>query len=228
MSHVVTIGAGGLGCPALYALAPALVERGLEVTIVDDDLVDLSNLHRQILHRTCDVGRPKVDSARDALLRRWPTLRVRAVRARVADENARSIVRGARVVLDGTDTVDAKFTINDACVAERVPLVHGGVVKWTGQLMTIRPGSACYRCLFEAPPEDAAPSCEQAGILGAVAGTIGVRMADEALRVLDGVPALAGALAVYDLRSDEGRLVRVHARPDCAACAARLEEASAC
>lgn len=218
MRDVVVIGAGGLGCPALFALAPVLVERGLGVVIYDDDTVDLSNLHRQILHTRIDVGRPKVESARDALLRRWPELMVETKRVRVTAANARAIMRGTKLVLDGTDSVESKFEINDACVAEEVPLVHGGVVRWEGQLMSVVPGQACYRCLFEEPPSTPAPTCEQAGVLGPAAGVIGALMADEALRILDGKPALGGVMLVCDFRRDERRLVRIHRRRGCAAC----------
>ncbi|HEY2747219.1 MAG TPA: HesA/MoeB/ThiF family protein, partial [Polyangia bacterium] len=157
--RVLVIGAGGLGCPALVAL----VGRVGTVGIVDDDVVELSNLNRQILHRTEDVGRPKVTSARDALLRRVPGANVETLRARVEPDNADAVVRGWDVVLDGTDSFDAKFLINDACVRAGIPLVHGGVVRFSGQLMSVVPGSACYRCLFEAPPpRGVAPSCQEA------------------------------------------------------------------
>jgi adenylyltransferase/sulfurtransferase len=228
LREVIVIGAGGLGCPALWTLAPALEKRGLGVMLVDDDVVDRSNLHRQILHASIDVGRPKVESARDALILRWPGLRVETRRVRVSEANARAVVRGARVVLDGTDSIEAKFLINDACVAERVPLVHGGVVRWDGQLMTVLPGQACYRCLFEAPPSTPAPTCEQAGVLGPAAGVIGTLMADEALRILDGKPALASMMLVCDFRSDERRMVRIHRRPGCAACEQPNDEVLPC
>jgi adenylyltransferase/sulfurtransferase len=131
-------------------------------------------------------------------------------------------------VLDGTDSVESKFVVNDACVAEQVPLVHGGVVRWDGQLMSVVPGNACYRCLFEAPPTSPAPTCEQAGVLGPAAGVIGALMADEALRIVDGKPALAGNMLVCDFRRDERRMVRIHRRRDCVACAASGKEALPC
>jgi adenylyltransferase/sulfurtransferase len=220
LRELIVIGAGGLGCPALYALAPSLSKRGLGVLVVDDDIVDPSNLQRQILHTSIDIGRPKVESARDALLRRFPELRVETKRVRVVAENARQILRSAAVVLDGTDSIESKFVINDACVAEGVPLVHGGVVRWEGQLMSVLPDGACYRCLFEEPPAEAPPTCEQAGVLGPAAGVIGAMMADEALRILDGRPALAGTMIVCNFMRDERRLVRIHRRRGCAACAA--------
>jgi molybdopterin-synthase adenylyltransferase len=214
-TRVLVIGAGGLGCPALVALAPHVHTLG----VVDDDVVELSNLNRQILHRTEDVGRHKVHSARDALHRRFPTVNVETLRARVERDNVDAAVRGWDVVIDGTDSFDAKFLINDACVRAGVPLVHGGVVRFSGQLMSVVPGSACYRCLFEAPPPAGiAPSCQEAGIIGAFAGVIGALMADEALAILDGKPRYAGTLLVVDGVEDRRRRVVVRPRPGCEAC----------
>jgi molybdopterin-synthase adenylyltransferase len=213
--RVLVIGAGGLGCPALLALAPHVGAVG----IVDDDVVELSNLNRQILHRTEDVGRPKVQSARDAVRRRFPSLSVETLRARVDADNVDAVVRGWDVVVDGTDSFDAKFLINDACVRAAIALVHGGVVRFSGQLMSVVRGSACYRCLFEAPPPPGvAPSCQDAGIIGAFAGVIGGLMADEALAILDGAPRLAGTMLIVDGLEDRRRRVAVRPRPGCDAC----------
>jgi molybdopterin/thiamine biosynthesis adenylyltransferase len=215
MSRVLVIGAGGLGCPALLALAPRVGTVG----IVDDDIVELSNLNRQILHRTEDVGRPKVTSARDALARRFPRLAVETLRARVEPDNVDAVVRGWDVVVDGTDSFDAKFLINDACVRAGVPLVHGACVRMSGQLMSVVRGSACYRCLFEAPPPaGVAPSCQEAGIVGAFAGVIGALMADEVIAILEGRPRLAGAMLVVDGDSDRRRKISVRPRAGCEAC----------
>ncbi len=217
-ARVLVVGAGGLGCPALWALAPEISARGGSITIADDDVVDISNLQRQILHRTADVGRPKAESAKDALARRWPELKVEALQLRVDENSAPDLIARHDLVLDGTDNFAAKFLLNDACVAAGVPLVHGAVVRLGGQLMSVAPGHACYRCLFEAPPPDgAAPSCQEAGVLGAVCGVIGALMAAEALALLDGRPQLAGALLVYDARARERRTIRVRPRPDCPA-----------
>jgi len=213
-SRVLVIGAGGLGCPALLALAPHVGTLG----IVDDDIVELSNLNRQILHRTEDVGHPKVQSARDAVRRRFATANVETLRARVEPDNVDAVVRGWDVVLDGTDSFDAKFLINDGCVRAGIPLVHGGVVRFVGQLMSVVPGSACYRCLFEAPPpRGVAPSCQEAGIVGAFAGVIGALMAEEALAILDGRPRLAGTLLVVDGLEDRRRRITIRQRPGCEA-----------
>jgi adenylyltransferase/sulfurtransferase len=215
LRSLLVIGAGGLGCPALLALAPRVDALG----IADDDVVDVSNLQRQILHRTADVGRPKVDSARDSLASRWPSLRVDTHRVRVTETNVDALVRQYAAVLDGSDSFATKFLLNDACLRAGVPLVHGGVVGWTGQLMTVVAGHACYRCIFEAPPPDGvAPSCQQAGIIGAVAGVVGALMADEALAILDGQPRLAGTLLVYDALAGTRRRVHARPRPSCPTC----------
>jgi adenylyltransferase/sulfurtransferase len=218
VSRVLVVGAGGLGCPVLYGLGEALSQRGASVCIADDDVVDLSNLQRQVLHRAEDVGRLKVDSAQDALERRFPRLQIETCQARVSAANVDRLVHAFDVVIDGTDQIETKFLLNDACVDHQVPLVHGGVVRLKGQLMSVVPGYACYRCLFEAPPEGEVASCQEAGILGAVAGVVGGLMAEEALRILDGKPALAGSLLIYDGRTDERRLVKVRPRRDCEIC----------
>lgn len=216
--RVLVVGAGGLGCPALMALAPEIAACGGLLGVIDDDRVELSNLNRQILHRTEDVGRDKAKSVEDALLRRHPRLRVDAIVARVDAANADAIVRQWDVVVDGSDSFASKFLLNDACVGANVPLVHGGVVQLTGQLMSIVRGSACYRCLFEAPPPaGTAPSCSEAGVVGAFAGIVGALQAKEALAIVKGAPELAGTLLVVDGRSDERRRVRIRPRPGCEA-----------
>jgi adenylyltransferase/sulfurtransferase len=210
---VVVIGAGGLGCPVLLGLGAFA-----ELTIVDDDVVDASNLQRQILHRTAGVGRPKSESARDELLRRWPGMQIRAIVARLDATNAEALIGGHDLVIDGTDSFDAKFLLNDSCLALGVPLIHGAAVGWIGQLMTVRAGYACYRCIFEQPPSlDSAASCQQAGILGAVAGVIGGRMAKEALACLAGRPELPGVMLRFDARKGSWRRIAPRPRPDCPA-----------
>lgn len=211
---ILVVGAGGLGCPAAYALAAS----GVPLALADDDRVDVSNLHRQILHRTADVGRMKVDSAREALQRRWPAVPVDGLPMRVTEENARALVSKYAVVLDGTDSVTSKFVLNDACVAEGVPLVHGGVVGWSGQLMSVVPDGPCYRCLFEAPPESALATCAADGVIGPVAGVIGGWMAAEAMHILDGKPELAGAIRIWDAKTGTERTVQFRRRADCQAC----------
>lgn len=213
---VLVVGAGGLGCPALYALARAGVGT---LGVADPDRVDVTNLHRQILHASADVGRLKVESAAAALVARFPDLRVRTHALRVETANAAALISQYQVVVDGTDSFDSKFLLNDSCVLGGVPLVIGAVVGLGGQLMSVLPGHACYRCLFEAPPEAGAiASCQQAGVLGPVAGVIGALQAKEALAILAGAPELASALLAYEARSDRRRVVRFRPRRSCAAC----------
>jgi molybdopterin/thiamine biosynthesis adenylyltransferase len=216
--RILVVGAGGLGCPALLTLAPALERDGGVLGIIDPDRVELSNLNRQILHRSEDVGRFKADSAQAALQRRFPALLVVADTIRVDHDNVDRLISNWDVVVDGTDSFDAKFLLNDACVRAGVPLVHGGVVRFTGQLMAVVPGSACYRCLFEGPPAPGtAPTCEEAGIVGAFAGVIGALQANEALAIVKGAPTLAGTLLVVDGKTEERRRVPVRQRPGCEA-----------
>jgi len=226
---VLIIGAGGLGCPVLWALGPELAQRGVAVTVVDDDVVDASNLHRQILYRAADVGRPKVEALAEAAARRWPRLALSARRARVGAADVDAWVRGRAVVVDGTDGAATKFLINDACVAAGTPLVHGGVVGWRGQILSIGNGGGCLRCLFEdVPSGDAAPSCAADGVIGPVAGIVGATMAAEVLAILDGrTPRLSSALEMIDARGDGGpraRVVRIRRRPGCTACSSVIRQ----
>ncbi len=209
--RALIVGAGGLGCPVAWSLGG----HGISLSIVDDDRVELGNLHRQILHRTQDVGRPKAESARAALLRRWPGLQVTALMARVETNNAAELVAAHDVVLDCTDSFASKFLLNDVCVAAKVPLVHGAVVGLSGQVMTVMPGAACYRCLFEAPPA-ADAGCGETGVLAPLCGVVGVTMAEEAEAILSRKPRLAGALEVITVAGT--RLVRLRPRLGCAAC----------
>jgi adenylyltransferase/sulfurtransferase len=213
LRRVLVIGAGGLGCPVAFALAPHV-----RLTIVDDDRVDVSNLQRQILHRTADVTKPKVSSIGEALRRRWPGATMDQIETRFDRSNAAALIHGHDLVLDCTDSFEAKFLLNDECLAQGVPLVHGGVVGWSGQVMSIARGHACFRCIFEAPPPPGAtPSCQEAGVLGAMCGVIAGRMSREALAVLEGRPSLLGALAIYNGLSDGWRRIAPRLRPGCTA-----------
>jgi adenylyltransferase/sulfurtransferase len=198
------IGVGGLGCP----LALDLALGGARLLLVDDDRVELSNLPRQILFRTADVGRPKVEAAADALVRRGvPAARVETVAARWSGER-----RG--VVCEGTDSLATKFVVNDACVAAGVPLVIGGVLRHEGQVFPIAPGFASYRCLFEAPPDDV-PSCADAGVLGPTCGLVAAVMARAARALAAGAPP-DGVWLVPSMRR-----LTIRPRPGC--CAPALE-----
>jgi len=210
-SRVLIVGVGGLGAPAAMALAAAGVGT---LVLVDPDVVELSNLHRQPLYETADVGRAKVDVAASRL----HASTVVTHRARFAPEH----LGGCDAVLDGTDSIAAKFLVNDACVDAGVPLVHAGVLGFRAQLLTVLPGrSACYRCVFEeAPPPGDVPSCQEAGVLGPVPSVAGALQAAEALRVLaGGEPQHADRLLTFDLHAGRWRAVPVAARPSCPACA---------
>jgi adenylyltransferase/sulfurtransferase len=214
--RVLVVGAGGLGCPAALALAWA----GVPMTICDDDRVDLSNLQRQVLHTTARVGAAKVESAITGLGELAGDVDCRALEVRLDATNAAGIIAGHALVIDGTDSVEAKFLLSDVAVATGVPLVHGGVVRFVGQVLVVVPGGPCYRCLFESPPDEEAQSCGDAGVLGAMAGVIGGLQAERALDVLGGRAAdWAGRLTIVDGLLDTTREVVFRRRLDCPACA---------
>lgn len=217
-ASLLVIGVGALGCAAADALATAGVGR---LTLVDPDRVERSNLHRQLLHRTADLGRLKVESAAETLAAAHPALRLTTHAVRLDAANAAGLLAGHACAVDATDGIATKFLINDAAVAAGVPLVHAGIVRFQGQLMTILPGSsACYRCLFgEPPPEGSAPSCQEAGVLGSLAGTIGTLQAAEAVRLGSGrPPLLADRLLTYDALAGRFRHVRLRRNPTCPTC----------
>ncbi len=221
--RALVVGAGGLGSPAARALARAGVGT---IAVADDDVVDLSNLHRQVLHRAADAGRAKVDSAIEALRRIAPTVEAVAIRERLCADNALRLVRGVDVVLDGSDNFATKFLVNDACVLAGVPFVHAGAVRWGGQLLAVAPGAPCYRCLFEElPPPAAGVSCREAGIVGPVVGVVGALQAEAALALLDGTASgtasgndALSTLLIYDGLSGSFRRVRFARNPGCRVC----------
>ena len=180
-AKVLIIGAGGLGSPAAMYLAAAGVGT---IGIADADKVDLSNLQRQILHSTSDVGKPKVDSARETMEALNPDVHVIPHHLFVSAENIMELIEPYDFILDGTDNFAAKFLINDACVLAGKPFCHAGIIRFHGQLMTYVPGKGpCYRCVFkQPPPKDAVPTCREAGVIGAVAGIIGCMQALEAVK----------------------------------------------
>lgn len=217
-ARVLLVGAGGLGSPAALYLAAAGVGT---LGIVDADVVDLSNLQRQLLHGTAAVGRPKVDSARERLADLNPHVAVEPHPVALTAGNARELVRGYDVVVDGTDNFAARYLINDASVLEGRPVAHGAILRWEGQASVFAvPGGPCYRCLFPEPPEPgSAPSCAEAGVLGVLPGIVGSIQAAEALKLLLGVgETLAGRLLLFDALGMSFREVRFRRNPECAVC----------
>ncbi len=217
-SRVLIIGAGGLGSPAALYLAAAGVGT---IGLADGDKVDLSNLQRQVIHFTKDIGTPKVDSAREKIILLNPDVHVITHREMLTSRNIEGIIADYDFVIDGTDNFAAKFLINDACVLGGKPYSHAGILRFNGQTITVVPyESACYRCIFIAPPPTGAvPSCSQAGVLGGMAGIIGTIQAVEALKYLLGIgELLRNRLLVYDALSMHFREVSVKRNPACPAC----------
>jgi adenylyltransferase/sulfurtransferase len=215
--RVLIVGAGGLGSPsALYLAAAGVGTLG----IVDGDRVDLSNLHRQILHHTRDVGTPKTASARETLAAINPDVTVVPHQTVLTSENAFEIIGGYDVVVNGSDNFPTRYLVNDACVMLGRPLVDASILKWEGQATTFLPGRGCYRCLFPTPPPPGSvPSCAEGGVIGAVAGLMGSLQAVEAIKVLLGVgELLANRLLLVDLLAGEMRTVRWTRNPDCPVC----------
>jgi len=215
---VLIIGAGGLGSPiALYLAAAGIGTIG----IADADDVDLSNLQRQVVHFTPDIGKPKVESAREKMEAINPDLKVVTYREWVTAANISSIIADYDFIIDGTDNFAAKFLINDACVMAGKPYSHGGILQFDGQTLTVKPGeSACYRCLFpEPPPKDAIPSCSQAGVIGVLPGVIGTLQATEAIKfLLDKGELLTNRLLTYSALRMKFREVPLKRNLACPVC----------
>lgn len=219
-ASVLLIGAGGLGAPAALYLAAAGVGR---IGLVDFDRVDASNLQRQVLYTTADVGAPKIEAAAARLQALNPDVDVRQHPVKLDASNAREILAGYDVVLDGTDTFPSRYLTSDLCVWLEKPLVYGSVMRFEGQVSVFdaRHGP-CYRCLFpEPPPPELAPNCAEAGVLGVLPGVIGLLQATEVLKLLLGAgEPLIGRLLVYDALSMEFRRFKVPKDPACAVCGA--------
>ena len=213
-ASVAIVGAGGLGAPAALYLAAAGVGR---LRLIDPDTVDLSNLQRQVLFATADVGEAKVEAAARRLAALNPHVAIEPARARLEAANARDLLAGCDLVLDGTDDVATRFAVNDASLALQTSLVSGAIGRWTGQVGVFS-GRPCYRCLVpEIPPE--LETCAVVGVIGALAGVIGSMMALEAIKLITGAgEPLAGRLLIFDALSAETRTVRLTADPECPGC----------
>lgn len=235
-SKVFVLGAGGLGSPSLLYLAAAGVGT---IGIADGDCVDLSNLQRQIIHNTKTVGKPKVYSAKGAIEGLNPDVKVEPFHGRLTVDNIREVIREYDVVLDGSDNFPTRFLMNDAAFFEKKTLVSGSMFRFDGQVAVFKPtkGFPCYRCLYpEPPPKGLVPSCQEAGVLGALAGVIGVLQAVETVKELLNLgDTLAGHLMIFDALKMTFRKVKVRKDPECALCGGnatikelRLHEEEAC
>ncbi len=221
-SKVLLIGAGGLGSPAAYYLTAAGVGT---IGLVDHDVVDRSNLQRQILHTDARVGIPKVASAREALEALNPDVKIIGYETRLDSSNVEEIFSNYDIVVDGSDNLPTRYLINDACVRLGIPNVHAAVYRFEGQLTVFWPAYAgqrggCYRCMFpEPPPPELAPSCAEAGVLGVMPGVLGLLQAVETLKILlDIGEPLVGKMLHYDALSSQFTILKIKANPDCKYC----------
>jgi adenylyltransferase/sulfurtransferase len=214
-ARVLLVGLGGLGCPAALALARSRIDL---VGLCDDDEVELTNLHRQILFGRADVGASKVEAAARRIGEAAPDLPVRVHATRLLPDNAASIVGEYDVVLEGSDNFATKFLVADACALAGVPTVHAAAVRWIGTALAVSPqGRPCYRCLFEDLPPAGGANCDEAGVMGPVVGVIAAVQVDLALSVLEG-EAVGGELVTFDGRSETLRRRTIAARPECPLC----------
>ena len=216
-SRVLIVGAGGLGSPSAVYLALAGVGT---IGIVDFDVVDLSNLQRQVLHHNDDVGRPKVQSARDNLLAYNPDIDVVLHETRLESHNAVEIIGQYDLVINGADNFATRYLVNDACYLLKKPLVDGSILIFDGQATVFVPGQGCYRCLFPSPPPPGmVPNCAEAGVLGALTGLVGSIQATEALKLLMGIGrSLTSRLLLIDALDMTFREVRIKRNPNCPLC----------
>ena len=216
-AKALIVGAGGLGSPSAIYLALAGV---CTIGIVDFDVVEISNLQRQILHHTSDIGRPKLDSARDNIISYNPDTNVVLHEVRLESHNAREIISQYDLVINGADNFATRYLVNDACYLEGKPLVDGSILIFDGQATLFLPGQGCYRCLFpEPPPPGLVPNCAEAGVLGALTGLVGSIQATEALKLILGIgESLVSRLLLIDALSMSFREVRLKRNPSCPLC----------
>jgi len=217
-SKVLIIGCGGLGSPAAYYLAAAGVGT---LGLVDSDKVELNNLQRQILHNIKTVGKPKVESAKETLENLNPDVKIITYQTRLTSKNILDIIKDYDVIIDGSDNFPTRYLVNDACVLLNKPLIHAGILRFDGQITTIIPyETPCYRCIFPSPPPPGSvPSCQEAGILGVVAGVLGILQATEAIKyILNIGELLTGKLLVFNALEMSFRKVNVRRNKNCELC----------
>jgi adenylyltransferase/sulfurtransferase len=223
-ASVLVVGAGGLGAPLILYLAAAGVGR---IGVIDDDAVALSNLQRQVIHSTADVGRPKVESAEDTVRRINPEVQLVAHRARLTAANVGATIAEYDLVADGSDNFETRFLLNDACHLGRRTLVSAAILRFEGQIATFKSHLGrehpCYRCLYrEAPPPGLVPSCSEGGVFGALAGVMGSIQATETIKEILGIgESLSGALLIYDALEVTFRKVKLPRDPECPLCGDR-------
>jgi adenylyltransferase/sulfurtransferase len=216
--RVLVVGAGGLGAPVIQYLAAAGIG---SIGIADDDVVERSNLQRQVIHRDADVGRKKSDSAAEFVADLNPDIDVRVHDTRITAANVGDLIAEYDFVIDGSDNFETRYLVNDACVLSGTPFSHGAIYQFEGQITTVAAGGEpCYRCLFpEAPPEGTIPDCSEAGVLGVLPGTVGCIQATETVKHLLGKgEPLEGVLLFYDALDMTFEKVPYEANPDCAVC----------
>lgn len=216
-SRVLIVGAGGLGSsPAIYLAAAGVGTIGL----IDADKVALSNLHRQILHYTKDIEKPKVISAREKLEQINPHVIIKTYLERLTVHNAQSIIAEYDLIIDGTDNIPSRYLINDACFFQKKPFIYGGVYQFEGQVSVFSPDGPCYRCFFsEPPPPDEMPSCAEAGVIGVIPGMIGLLQANEAIKWICQIgETLKGRLLLLDALSTHFREIKIKKDPKCLLC----------
>jgi adenylyltransferase/sulfurtransferase len=218
-ARVLVVGAGGLGAPVIQYLAAAGVG---ELVVVDDDTVERSNLQRQVIHADSDVGVPKVDSAAAFVERLNPDVDVESHHTRLDPDNAADLVAGCDVVVDASDNFPTRYLVNDVCRLAGIPIAHGAIYKFEGQLTTLVPEGPCYRCLFaEAPEPGTVPDCATTGVLGVLPGTVGCLQATEAIKLLlETGESLVGTMLCYDAMALSFERVPYRRNPDCPVCGA--------
>ncbi|MBI4683716.1 MAG: molybdopterin-synthase adenylyltransferase MoeB [Nitrospirae bacterium] len=217
-AKVFIVGAGGLGCPVGYYLTGAGIGR---ITIIDNDTVELSNLQRQIAHSVKSLGKLKVDSVSETFKNLNPDVNIVGIPQKITKDNIMDLIKNHDIVVDGSDNFPTRYLVNDACVMLKKPLVSGAILKFEGHVTTIIPGQGhCYRCLFEEmPPPGLVPSCQEAGVIGAIPGVIGSLQAIEVIKLILGKgDVLKNTLLIYDALKTTFRKVKIPKNPDCPVC----------